>query len=64
MEPLQLTAAQEFEIERMSRIIDSTNDVKALRALSKQLLTALMVQKAATAWAIKQVVSYGDQYHG
>lgn len=42
MEPLALTASQEFEIERFSRAIDATGDVATLRAIAKQLLQAWM----------------------
>lgn len=54
MESIELTTSQRFEIERMSRAIDGTSDVQALRDLSKQLLVAWMTQKAATIWAIRQ----------
>ena len=57
MEPLALTASQEFEIERFSRAIDATGDVATLRAIAKQLLQAWMTQKAATKWAMKQALS-------
>ena len=56
MEPLALTDSQNFEIEKFSRIIDSTTDVIALKAISNQLLRAYMAQKAATVWAMKQTM--------
>lgn len=61
---LELSAAQQFEIEKMNRIIESTTDVIALRKLTKQLLTALMVQKAATDWAIRQTAPRVGKFNG
>lgn len=37
----------------MSRAIDATTDVAALRKLAKQLLQAWQCQKAATLWVMK-----------
>ena len=54
IDPIELTMGQKFEIERMNRIIDSTSDVEALRSLSKQLISAWMVQQASTVWMMKQ----------
>lgn len=54
MDPIELSMGQRFEIERLSRAIDSTTDVETLRALAKQLLQAWQVQRAAANWAIKQ----------
>jgi hypothetical protein len=54
MEPLALTDAQKFEIERFSRAIDATDDVAALKSIANQLLRAWMTQRAATIWAMKQ----------
>lgn len=54
MEPLTLTTAQAFELERMSRAIDATTDVQALQGLAKQLLQAWQTQRAATAWVMRQ----------
>ena len=56
MDPIELTVGQKFEIEKMSRVIDNTNDVKALQELSKQLLQAWMIQKAAATWMMKQTL--------
>ena len=53
-EPLALSLGQKFEIERMSRAIDSTVDTQALKGLAKQLLQAWQSQKAATQWVIRQ----------
>lgn len=54
MEPLALSAAQQFEVERFGRAIDTTDDVPTLRGLAKQLLQAWMSQRAATTWAMRQ----------
>lgn len=51
---IELTSAQQFELERMRRAIDSTTDVHALQGLCKQLLQAWLTQRAATSWAIRQ----------
>ena len=51
---LSLTTTQKFELERMSRTIDATNDPVALRELAKQLLQAWQSQKAATQWVMRQ----------
>jgi hypothetical protein len=56
MEPLTLTDAQRFEIERFSRAIDATNDIAALKSIASQLLGAWMTQKAATVWAMKSAM--------
>jgi hypothetical protein len=63
MEPLQLTDSQNFEIEKFSRIIDSTTDATALKAISNQLLRAYMSQKAATVWAMGPVMSVKPACH-
>lgn len=57
MEPLSLSTSQQFEIERMGRVIEGTSDVAALQSLCKQLLQAWMSQKAATAWIMRQQLS-------
>lgn len=51
---ITLTDAQAFELERFSRAIDSTTDVHALQAISKQLLHAWHTQRASTLWAMRQ----------
>jgi hypothetical protein len=52
--PMELTVGQQFEVEKMGRVIDSTTDYRTLQALCKQLLQAWMSQKAATAWIIRE----------
>ena len=52
--PMELTTGQQFEIERLSRVIDATADPEELRQVAKQLLRAWHTQKAATNWFIRQ----------
>jgi hypothetical protein len=51
---IQLTTAQQFEIERFNRVIDATNDISELQQIAKQLLEAWQGQKAAVAWVMRQ----------
>lgn len=51
---ISLTTAQAFELERMSRAIDATQDPALLQLLCKQLHQAWMVQQAAATWAMRQ----------
>ena len=53
-EPLSLSLDQEFELERMNRAIEATDDPRALQTLAKQLLQAWHSQKAATQWVMRQ----------
>jgi hypothetical protein len=53
---ISLTTAQQFELERMSRIIDATSDAVALRKLAKQLLQAWQTQLAATRWVMNSTM--------
>ena len=53
-EPLALTLGQQFELERLTRVIDSTADLQSLQGLAKQLLHAWHSQKAATQWVMRQ----------
>jgi hypothetical protein len=63
-EPLALTTAQQFEVERMLRMVDTSEDVAALRALCKQLIQAWFSQKAATRWAIDQAMAANSYPQG
>ena len=54
---LGLSLGQKFEMERISRAIDSEADPTVLRDIAKQLLNAWQTQKAATSWVIKQQIS-------
>jgi hypothetical protein len=51
---IQLTTSQQFEIERFKRVIDEAQDVAALQKISKELLQAWQLQKAAAVWAFSQ----------
>ena len=53
-EPRALTLGQQFELERLTRVIDSTADLQSLQGLAKQLLQAWHSQKAATQWVMRQ----------
>lgn len=53
-EPLALSLGQQFELERMNRVIESTADVETLQDLAKQLLQAWQSQRAATQWVMRQ----------
>jgi hypothetical protein len=60
-EPLSLSLGQKFELERMSRAIDSTVDIQTLQGLAKQLLQAWHSQKAATQWIMRQQLDSPSQ---
>ena len=51
-----LTTTQKFELVRMSRVIDATNDPDTLWKLAKQLLQAWQGQKAATRWVMDTTI--------
>lgn len=57
MDEMKFSLAQNFEIEKMNRVIDGTADIGALKQLCKQLLQAWMTQKSATNWAMRQSLS-------
>ena len=61
-EPLSLSLGQQFELERMSRAIDDTADLKALQGIAKQLLQAWHSQKAATQWVMRQQLGAPSQF--
>lgn len=63
-EPLALSLGQQFELERMTRMIDSTGDPQSLRGLAKQLLQAWHTQKAATEWVMRQQLGTPSQFGG
>ncbi|MCT0219277.1 hypothetical protein KQ304_09740 [Synechococcus sp. CS-1329] len=63
-EPLALSLGQKFELERMTRMIDSTGDTQSLRGLAKQLLQAWHTQKAATEWIMRQQLGTPSQFGG
>lgn len=51
---IQLSISQKFEMEKMNRIIDNCTNIEDLRQVAKSMLSAWMVQKAATAWMIRE----------
>lgn len=53
---MELTITQQFEIERMNRVIDNTTDIIALREVTKQIMQAWHLQRAATLWAYRQTL--------
>ncbi len=53
MAPMELSFSQTFELERMRRDIDATQDPQQLRELSKELLRAWYSEKASTNQAIR-----------
>ena len=53
-ESISLSVAQQFDVERMNRAIESTLDAEQLQELAKQLLQAWHSQRAATAWITRQ----------
>lgn len=60
-ELMELSTAQQFELERMRRTIDATTDPAELRELCRQLLQAWLTQKAATQWVMRQSLSPPSQ---
>jgi hypothetical protein len=50
---MELSFSQTFELERMRRDIDATQDPQQLRELSKALLRAWFSEKASTNQAIR-----------
>jgi len=54
VEPIELSMAQEFDIERLTRAIEAESDVGKLRQMAKMLLSAWVSQRAAAAWVIQQ----------
>ena len=49
-----LSVAQQFDVERMNRAIESTLDSQTLQVIVKQLLQAWHSQRAATVWVMRQ----------
>ena len=53
-ETIGLSVAQQFDVERMNRAIESTLDPLKLQVMAKQLLQAWHSQRAATIWVMRQ----------
>jgi hypothetical protein len=56
IDPMSLSLAQKFELERSLRAIDEARDIEELRRLAKQLAHSWFSQKAATQWMMKQTL--------
>jgi len=59
MAAMELSFIQSFELERMRREIEATQDPQQLRALSKELLMAWFSEKASTKQAIREQLADG-----
>ncbi|WP_150882153.1 hypothetical protein [Synechococcus sp. RSCCF101] len=51
---MTLTLNDQFAIEQMSRAVESTDDLQAIKQLTQQLIRAWFLQRAATRWLIRQ----------
>jgi hypothetical protein len=51
---MHLSLDQQFELDKFSRIIDKAHTIEQLRAISKQMLKAWFVQRAAVNFVLKQ----------
>jgi hypothetical protein len=54
MKPFDISISDRFEIEKQIRAIDACNDIDKIKSLTKQLCSALALQKAATKWIISE----------
>lgn len=59
MAAMELSFSQSFELERMRREIETTQDPQQLRALSKELLMAWFSEKVSTNQAIREQLGDG-----
>jgi len=59
MAAIELSLSQSFELERMCREIEATQDPQQLQALSKELLMAWFSEKASTKQAIREQLGDG-----
>jgi len=67
-EDMHLTLDQQFELDKFTRIIDKADSKEQLRAISKQMLKAWFVQRAAVNYVLKQKLqevreTYYPDYH-
>ena len=53
-ETVGLSVAQQYNVERMNRAIESTLDPQKLQVIAKQLLQVWHSQRAATVWVMRQ----------
>jgi len=59
MAAMELSFSQSFELERMCREIEATQDPQQLQVLSKELLMAWFSEKASTKQAIREQLGDG-----
>ena len=57
MEPITLSLVQRFELEKRSREIKDTTDVKELQAIAKELLLAWQQEIASSRAAVQDVLN-------
>lgn len=53
---IEMSMTQRFELEQQLRAIDACTNLEEIREVAKQLASALMSQKAATNWIMKQTL--------
>lgn len=56
LEPIALSTSQQFELERLKRVIEATSDPSRLQKIAKDLLQAWQTQKAATLWVMQNPI--------
>lgn len=56
MEPPALNLSTQFEVAKYTRIIEATTNVAELQEVALKLLQAWAVQKATTAWVIRDAL--------
>lgn len=60
---LELSLPQQFELDKMRRMIDNCKDPEKLRELTHKLLRAWFVQKSAVAFVMKQkLIEFSTPY--
>jgi len=59
MAAMELSFSQTFELERMCREIEATQEPQQLQALSKELLLAWFSEKDSTNQAIRELLADG-----
>lgn len=51
---IEVTLAQQFELDKMNRTIEACQNIDDLKKIAKLFAQAWVNQKAATAWAMRQ----------
>lgn len=54
---IELSFSQNFELEKLTRSIDTITNVKELQDMAKSLASLWMTQRAAVNWVIRQNIS-------